>query len=76
MVTYCINIVQCLSYTQVSDTLSPNRDPCVTILSVSLNVVHACSIVVHKWVWMLGYILPCFFAFFSNLFSIFNIFLH
>jgi len=20
-----------------------------------LNVVHACSIVVHKWVWMLGY---------------------
>jgi len=46
---------------KTSHLLSPNRDPCVTILSVTrLNVVHACSIVVHKWVWKLDY--PCFSA--------------
>ena len=37
----------CISCIQISDTLSPNRDPwpCVTISSVW----------VHKWTWMLAY---------------------
>jgi len=55
--------------------LSLNRDPCVTTFKCcSLNVVHACSIVVHKWIWMLGYISPLFLCFFQwSLFLFLNI---
>jgi len=48
----------------VGDTLSLNRDPCVKFRALNFNVVHACSIVVHKWVWIFH---PFFFAFFSDL---------
>jgi len=45
---------------------------CENFKCYSLNVVHACSIVIHKWVWMLGYISPLFLCFFSAI-SISNI---
>jgi len=40
----------------------------------SLNVVHACSIAVHKWVWMLD-ISPLFLCFFQQSLFLFLIFL-
>jgi len=39
---------------------------CDNFKCYSLNVVHACSIVVHKWIWMLGYISPLFLCFFQR----------
>jgi len=46
---------------------------CDNFKCYSLNVVHVCSIVVRKWVWMLGYISPLFLCFFQR--SLFLIFL-
>jgi len=44
------------------------RSMCDNFQCYSLNFVHACSIVVHKWVWKLGYISPLFLCFFQSLF--------
>jgi len=50
---------------------------CDSFKCYSLNVVHTCSIVVHKWVWMLGYISPLFLCFLQqSLFLFLNIILH
>jgi len=43
---------------------------CDNFKCYSLNVVHAYSMVVHKWVWMLGYISPLFLCFFQRSISI------
>jgi len=46
---------------------------CDNFKCYSLNVVYACSIVVHKWVWMLD-ISPLFLSFYQrSLFRVFNI---
>jgi len=48
---------------------------CDNFKCYSLNVVHACSIVVHKWVWMQGYIYisPLFLCFFQQSLFLFPI---
>ena len=48
------------SYLGKSDTLNPNRDPCVTISSVW----------VHKWVWMLTFVSLLFLAISISIFTI------
>jgi len=71
------NLKQCNSQSKTKFlSLSPNRDPCVIISSrcYILNVVHACSTVVHKCVWILVYFTLVSWLFSAVSISIFNIF--